>query len=149
MLRTRNAKKISIYKETTARFPTLRGEWQSLGTYLLLTWHTSRAPYGRIRSEQVREKESRGGMKRERYFRRRRNFRRFPPRRFSSTGFSTSYTRDTPYVPPPRSGRREISSMEINFRSTGATGRALVCARVSTWRAEHFRSHAPIAPETR
>lgn len=90
-----------------------------------------------------------GGMRegepRERYFRRRGNFHRFPRvstifRRFRDE-LPFRYSRQATYRAQPRSGWHEISSMEINFSFDRCNGAR---ARMPTLGTEHFRSHASI-----
>lgn len=138
---TRSAKKISIYGDPIVGFRYKVSDSRFVRIYYWFRIHL--AARANIFEADVREREP-GDETRE-VFQATRKLPSIPPRRrFSDGFFGELHPRH--FV---RSGRREISSMEINFRSTGATGRALVCARVSTWCAEHFRSHAPIARETR
>lgn len=102
----------------------------------------------------ARVKEPGEEWKRERYFRRRGNFHRFsPPRqRFSST----SYTPDISYLPTYHHYHRRHGQDDAKFplwkstfvRQVQASARSFlhVCQRGTP---KHFRSHAPIAPETR
>jgi len=148
--RTHNAKKISsIYRDPRASVRYKMSDSRFVHIYYRLRIHRALCTGEYVRSRCARTR-ARGDEKREAFQATRKLLSIPPPCRRFFDGFLGEVTPMTPRTyHRHRSGRREISSMEINFRLTGATGRALVCARVSTWRGEHFRSHAPIASEMR